>query len=418
MSDEDAQDSLVLDELYRLISKSNVVELRGCTPKYRLPESLTSISISHEYDEPFSMANLPQNLKQLKIGASFDQPIDAASLPKTLKTLRFGNVQSDELAIDLLPRSLKSFNAESLPPNLEVLDFINPWSAPDTGKVKLPSSLRTVIFPPLAWLPSVVSLSNLTSLIVGQATSFEYGMLDLSTLPASLTELCVLTPIMLQSSMPTSIKQLNIIKTRHDINETFYDRSRYQIERIAVDAISMELLDGLKIKKLICIFFPLFDIPGERSYLRKIPIGVETLQIGNYSKTISHRYPIPPTIIFDYEFMVAKFGEIPNTVEEVVITNYSDQRKPFNLDSLPPTVRSLTIPLKAIQVGKKGFPKTIYNLCIVTLSMNKNKLFLRKLDDDHYLLFGQTHELNTGIININNIDKFFSNLLECLQDDI
>ncbi|EFA84470.1 hypothetical protein PPL_02504 [Heterostelium album PN500] len=410
------------EKLYHLISNSNVITLKNCIVGNQLPLNLKSISFGVDHDEPID-GILPPNLKQLKFGESFSQRILVGSLPATLEKLTLPNAFTHEFEEGALPTALKVLKFERgsayeqpihrLPPNLEEFHYNGPFGVPEIGNEQLPDTLRSLYNVPASWLHSIKSLSNLTTLTFNSKTKGLETPIDLSLLPTSLTRLHIDVPWKLESAMPTTIRYLNIVSAKYDIDEIFRDRSQYQFEELIVHAFKNESLDGLKIRQLKLEFYSIISIPSREfftwddkviksSVLRSIPNGVEILHVGICNSDFKLGSLIPlsvKTIIFHNQM-----GSIPTSIEEMIL---QQDIKSFNYDNLPPAVRSLTIKSIEFDINLNGIPQTLDNLCIKTKRRYSQIFSLRKINNHHYLLFGQSDEhLNAAIINVSDIKKF------------
>ncbi|EFA78975.1 hypothetical protein PPL_08443 [Heterostelium album PN500] len=356
-------------EIYKMISNSNVSTLKGIS-------SLSCISAGV----------LPNTLKKLKFGSNFNQALEPHVLPSSLTHLQLGRDYAQTLQVG------------SLPPNLRVL--INNGNCVISDGV-LPQSLCT-LKSPFSWIPFIKSLDNLTTLTLTQFGCSE-SKINLSDLPASLTSLDIHGSCHLTSTLSPSIKYLNIFETQYDIDEIFKDRSQYHFERISVDGFKQESLDNLKIKELQ------LQLDKIENIIRDIPFGVETLYFGHDEYQLSKNIPngIPSSvkkIIFQYYKTINEIDfEIPNTVEEIVIQRYcnSDQ---FSSKWIPNSVKSMTIPSEWIRDNIET-PISVTNFCFISYNQ-KVDLHVRKIYDNHYLLFGQSRDKFSAAVVSRILSKF------------
>ncbi|EFA84136.1 hypothetical protein PPL_03210 [Heterostelium album PN500] len=91
------------------------------------------------------------------------------------------------------------------------------------------------------WIPFIKSLQDLSTLTLARRDD-SIVSIDLSVLPDSLTSLSIYTSCLLISSLPPSIRHLNIYQTQYDIDEIFKDRSQYHFETLCVVLSSLYLV--------------------------------------------------------------------------------------------------------------------------------------------------------------------------------
>ncbi|EFA76680.1 hypothetical protein PPL_09430 [Heterostelium album PN500] len=228
------QEHSYFEEIYRLIPLSNITTLKKCqTLRYRLPENLTSISFFQKFNEPLLPGYLPANLKILSFKYTiFNQPIKVGILPNILEKLILDRGFRQPLEPGVLPTSLKYltyhgifFKVESLPPNLEVFKYYGRSLLKENDV--LPMTLHTLTAPS-SWLPAIKSLPNLKSLSL-TFSHYDDETIDLGYLPSSLTQLEIEKGRYI-STMPPSIKRLDLLHAEYDIDEIFKDRSQYQFD--------------------------------------------------------------------------------------------------------------------------------------------------------------------------------------------
>ncbi|EFA76711.1 hypothetical protein PPL_09462 [Heterostelium album PN500] len=421
-----------LEELYRLISQSNVTILSGCqTLRYRFPENLISLSLKGEFDELLP-GYLPPHLKCLNLQKTIiNKPIKVGVLPNTLEKLSFPHSYQHPLEPGVLPLSLKSLEyfgnrileVGSLPPNLEEFEY---YGSNDHQILDgtLPLTLRKLTGS-LSWIPQIKLLSNLQSLKFCSGM-FDNQILYLHYLPSSLTDL-VVTLGVLRSTMPPTIKRLDIVNALYDIDEIFKDRSQYQFDYLRINAYKRyELLDHLKIKELeLDVRYGLSN--GTDSY-REVPNGIETLRFGCGAIKIIHEVPASvQTLHLDsIECLPIDHSVIlPNTIQELAI--YEDEideynedgeeidvvlEKQLNSDILPSSLQKLT--LYALRLPQPRIPNNV----VFDLQSGGygGTAWLRRLDEHHYLFFSEEPNFVSAIVHESQIPKLFafyeSNLLD------
>ncbi|EFA79023.1 hypothetical protein PPL_08492 [Heterostelium album PN500] len=373
-----------LEPIYQLISRSNITKLDNCQSlRYILPESLTSLSFRYDFNEPLSIRYPPPHLKSLNLELTyFDKPIKEGDLPKTLERLKLGYSFNQPFEPGVLPPSLKilkyqgnhALRVGSLPPNLK----------------KFKASVL--------WLPSIKSLSNLKSLSIFNG----FQTIDTSYLPSSLTRLKIATG-RLKSKIP-SMKNICSIIATYDIDEIFKDRSQYQFEYLKVISSNQESL-GLKMKHLE------ISIYGDKTEnVRGLPDGIETLTIGTDYRDSLVIDDIPPSVrklvihSLDFFKKKEKIEEIlPNSLQELVILHSGiiSTKGNFDSDILPESLQSLTLP--SIQLPQPRIPKNL-----VMIPSGENNLWLRTLDDHHYLFFTEHPNFISAIVDELQIPKIFA----------
>ncbi|EFA76276.1 hypothetical protein PPL_10037 [Heterostelium album PN500] len=390
----------VLKKLYQLISDCNSVRAlkQCCSLACVLPVNLTCLSFSDDFDEPLLPGYLPPNLTKLKFGYSFNQPIGIGLLPSTLEMLILGDAYNHPIVAGVLPASLRvlkingvdyvyGFEVGSLPFGLQELCY----SGFDItiGEDVLPTSLLTLDFAPVSWMKSIQSLTNLKTLSFSYPNYNTYESFDLDMLPRSLTSLNVSLEVTLTSSLSTSIKHLNIFRTSYNIDEIFkHDRSQYQFESLTVDALKQESLDGIKIRRLKLDFNRDIEAP-----IRSIPSGVEELFIRYNKSAIISENTIPSSVqkLTYYPKNSTVERIIPNTVKELVFKHSSTfVRFPSSL--LPDSLQSLSLPTAIPLLIDSEFPKSLSNFCLGLDKIQKTSILARKLDDNYYLIFGQSYQ--------------------------
>ncbi|EFA80609.1 hypothetical protein PPL_06548 [Heterostelium album PN500] len=398
------------ENLFGMISNSNVSTLKDISSlsNVLLPVNLTSITFAYVFDSPLLAGYLPPKLKKLKFEShsDFNQPISAGVLPNTLTKLIFGARFNQRLEPNVLPESLTflelggdyshTLQVGSIPPNLKVFNHFGERIC-DISDGVLPQSLCTLKGSPLSWIPFIKSLNNLTTLSLYQNDIDDsYYTVDFADLPASLTDLDIQASCLLISSISPSIRNLDIASTQYDIDEIFKNRSQFNLERLCVDGSKLESLDKLKIKELQ------LDFDSSESIIRDIPFGVETVNFGydtyKVDKTIPNGFPSSvKKFIFNSDKSISALGfKIPNTVEEVVIKLYC--RDQFSTKWIPDSVKSLTVSSTVLR-DVFNLPKSITNLCL-TRNENIVELQVRKIYDNHYLIFGQSRiNFNAAIVS-------------------
>ncbi|EFA80577.1 hypothetical protein PPL_06516 [Heterostelium album PN500] len=364
-----------LEEIYQLISRSNVTTMENCkTLRYRLPENLTSLSFSIDFKDPLFPGYLPPHLKSLKyqnVIFHSKHTIKPGALPNTLEYLFFNQSVQNPFEPGVLPSSLKFLSllnkavpkVGSLPPNLEEFKYYSGRHTIEDGVLPLTLQKLTI---PGSWLPSIKPLSNLKSLTL---LNNEHDVVDLSYLPCSLTQLYISSGILIPS-IPPSIKHLSLIFVIFNSNadEIFKDHSN-QFDFMFVEKKKIESLYGLNIKEL----YISMDINQK---LPQIPPSVQKLTISS---------------IQEDSFLCNI--TIPNTLQElVIIDDYKGYFRVinFNNDVLPPSLQSLTLP--SIQLPHPLIPN---NLVLKSL----NTIWLRRLDDHHFLLFSEEPTFISAIVH-------------------
>ncbi|EFA80596.1 hypothetical protein PPL_06535 [Heterostelium album PN500] len=407
-----------VENIYRMITRSNVTKLIKCnTLRYRLPENLTYLSFGSDLKEPLLPGYLPPHLKYLNFeDSNFSQPIDKGLIPNGLEVLILGISFDQPLEPGVLPSSLKylvysgthHLKVGSLPPNLEEFMYYNTDNLSiDDGALPfvLPLTLQKLTAPVL-WLPSIKSLSNLKSLSL---LSFAGDTIDLSYLPCSLTKLDFEKGHLI-STMPPSIKHLELSCTIYDTNEIFKDRSQYQFNYLLANAKKVESLQGLKIKRL--------DIELENnSFNRIVPIleigdlpdGIETLRMGRFKEFRIKVQQIPTTVrkLVVHSLRNIVFAEnqpLPVTLQKLVIKSSVDKDKLFPSDILPPSLESLSLP--SIQLPQPRIPNNL--VLKLNQRVNNQIICLRRLDDHHFLFLNEAPCFLSAIVHESDILKTFT----------
>ncbi|EFA75765.1 hypothetical protein PPL_10820 [Heterostelium album PN500] len=346
---------------------------------------------------------------------SIDQNIETVSfkrlslrdVPDKLFTRLYDLIsKSNILEPGVLPTSLKVFRISgsapdnylkvgSLPPNLQ--EFIHNGKDFNIDSNVLPNSLITLERVPVSWMKSIKQLEKLESLWLTEGI----GLLDLSDLPQSLTRLDISCSVNLQSSLPTSIRHLNIAKSEYDIDELFPDRSLYHLDYLQVSPFKQESLDGLDIKILRINEHPI--IPGT---LRAIPFGVETLEIAAWYEFKFNKNLLPSSLKTLDVCNMRSFthaGIIPNSVNHLIIQNGYDSDTEEGI--IPDSIQN-------IKMGRVAFPtKMVDNISFEDFS--NNKCSIRKLDDQYYIVFG--HVNNEFIASLFHKSMFSDKAIKILS---
>ncbi|EFA80618.1 hypothetical protein PPL_06557 [Heterostelium album PN500] len=319
-----------------------------------LPENITSLSFSSSFNEPLEASQLPPHLKCLKLHLTYlEHGIRPGVLPITLESLYLSGSLVHPLEPGVLPSSLKYLSFESdhilkvgsLPPNLEEFTFGRIDSSRKPSRVDdgvLPLTLRKLTAP-VSWLPSIKSLSNLKSLTLQDA---DKDKIDLSYLPCSLTELNILSGGQLISTMPPTIRYLDLIDTPFDTDEIFIDRSQYHFEYLSVNESKVESLQE---------FF--LDT-------QTLPITLQELEIDDYYKN-----------------------------DRDIILNSND---------FPSSLQSLKIPSLVLPQ-----PRIPNNLLLTPLQSYFKKIWLRRLGNHHYLFFNEEQNFLSAIVHESDISNIF-----------
>ncbi|EFA85902.1 hypothetical protein PPL_01134 [Heterostelium album PN500] len=420
-----------LDEvkkLYQLVSDINIPKLTR-VPTYRLlPENVRSISFYDQFDVQLEPGCFPPNLEKIIFSNNFNQPIRAGVLPNGLIKLVFQESFDQPIEPGVLPASLKvlrlvktgtlynhTFIVGSLPPNLKELELGGNDSPIDNGV--LPLSLQTLRNVPLSWMPAIKSLTNLKTLSFYE---FKYeddddeqleevvqvvGQLDLSCLPPSLTSLTVFGDAKLINVLPTSTRYLDLDGCEYDINSIFKDRSQYQLDYLKLNISRASSLRGLNIKHLEIDMQPEIEKEVEEGTEAKsnaglpsldIPLSVETLSI-HLNKKIELKQQIPSSVK-----KLIVYGDIDGikdlqhnndmSIQELVVN--------FNVSRFDRRRQSNAIP-------EINYPS---NTLFILSCLGDEKIFIRMIDDLHYLVFSQT-PIMTAIVHQSQLQKYLLNTI-------
>ncbi|EFA79039.1 hypothetical protein PPL_08509 [Heterostelium album PN500] len=131
----------------------------------------------------------------------------------------------------------------------------------------------------------------------------------------------------------------------------------------------------------------LADLPGP---LTNLDININMISM-RYSK-IGHN-------IISKDYVTINFidSEFPNTVEEIVIEDCFGSDK-FSSKLIPNSVKSMTIPSNMIE-NVFDQPKSVTNFCFINYNYIVD-LNVRKIYDNHYLIFGQSQDkFNAAIVS-------------------
>ncbi|GAM18313.1 hypothetical protein SAMD00019534_014880, partial [Acytostelium subglobosum LB1] len=123
-----------------------------------LPNNITSLTFSREYNHPIEPGVLPSSLKILTFGSEFNQPLAKGTIPRNLVKLTFGYMFNQDISPGLLHGTLKTLifghlygNLKhttivhgSLPFGLSSLTFGGRFNQVFT-KVLLPLSLKSLV---------------------------------------------------------------------------------------------------------------------------------------------------------------------------------------------------------------------------------------------------------------------------------
>ncbi|EFA85562.1 hypothetical protein PPL_01521 [Heterostelium album PN500] len=389
-------------------SQPNVVKLKNfylsklgvnSSSRNNLLMNITSLSLPSKFDEALSAGYFPPNLRSLKFGDKFDRPIKAGVLPSGLEKLIFGVSFDQALQPGVLPATLKSLTLRnafykpslqvgSLPASLETLLYSGHYTEIEDVGV-LPTSLLTLKGAPPTWIKAIRSLSNLRYLSIDNSEEEQFTI-DLSDLPDSLQTL--VAPHTLKSKLPTSIKSLDIADATYQMDEIFSSaadhQSQYRLDylKICDNGSNKESLENLDIKELhVCQneFTPL-----EQPI--KIPFGVATLSLELFGES---KIAIPLSVtklnvlqsdgrLDDIETLM-KFNDNNNSIKEMSIETATDLSR-LDSEIIPESVETLKL-ITTVCIPQPRVPNNLI------LHVNEYEtIYIRKLDNDHYIFFSQS----------------------------
>ncbi|EFA76285.1 hypothetical protein PPL_10047 [Heterostelium album PN500] len=394
----------ISEKLYQLIANSNVVKLVACqTLRYQLPSNLISLEFDPQFNEPLEPGFLPPNLRKLRFGFKFNQIIKHGILPNKLEKLTLGQVYNQPLEPGVLPTSLKvlkmtgtswfdkqDLKVGSLPPALEVFRYTGHSSEFIEGI--LPTTVHTFMGVPFSWITSPLfkSYCNLKSLTVRHSPSNHQSILDLQVIPASVTKLIIFDDIHLKSTMPPTIKYLDITCAQYDIDEIFNDRSIYHFETLKIGGFILDSLENIKVDHLHLAFRDEYE---GQELLRDIPNAIKVLSFDYCMAEILIQSEIPASVKvvkIENNTKYNRFDFIPNTLESLVIRD--DIGTSFC--SLPELVNPLTIPTTDILI-----PRDLSNICFKQINDRIFRRFQLKGNKNFTVL------VETSVRMRNNITK-------------
>ncbi|EFA78785.1 hypothetical protein PPL_08248 [Heterostelium album PN500] len=362
----------------------------------------------------FKELEIPSTVKKLEFHYLFPHDLDSKFKSKLERSnVNQITLDSRRILFDRFPSNIKDsllvdsnqtlqLEIQSLPPNLQELRCVSTFILHCTLR-SLPSTLRKLS----------ISFQSLKSSIR-------------ENLPASLTELSVVFSnddvIDCNNYIPLHISKLILITSKQHLTKGFIPSGVRKLEisrsvSLEIDIFSelnrLETLDLSRISSyegrigrlpsnlkrmalLGCKYDPdIFIFPENR---------LDYLQIGDFSKTIrSDMLPLCKELVCSFG---CDIESLPDGVETLALLSYHL----FQWKDLPSSLRTLTITKKTLQMigGAEGIPSNITNIRLLQ-SVNRNKYFLRRLNDQQFLLCGSAKYQTNGsgaIINQSDLLDF------------
>ncbi|EFA80698.1 hypothetical protein PPL_06282 [Heterostelium album PN500] len=386
----------------KMLHNSNVKKFKYCeTLQYPLPSSLKKLSFGDVFNKDLDRESFPDGIEVIRFGENFSKSIEPGVLPVSLKKISFGPVYEAPLV------------SGSLPPRLEILKYS---SSPITTNI-LPHTLRALKFVPISWLPLIKELPNLEVLHFDDSDNQYVVQVDLSEIPKSVTDLAFLSDYTLTSALPLTIKKFTVDNQKLFIyEEVFPPTVNYQLDSMELSMNIFSLPSNVKVKKMTIVTYSLKLVAGQikeangiesldichcqRYYFNEgfLPSTVKELKISVSS--IKREVTLPETletmILVNSNRSNSKKLIIPRSVKTVVIQPESD----LNLDMIPPTVNQIFI--------SKKFKYHHSKECEI-----------RKLDNDHYLVFGKHAEYKFigTLFHRSLLPSIFKLILKDIEDE-
>ncbi|EFA75661.1 hypothetical protein PPL_10922 [Heterostelium album PN500] len=285
-----------LIHFYRALNKSqSVTELNRCgTLKYGLPQSIRKLSLASYFNDELVKGCLPANLVTLEFGTYFNKQIKHGILPESLVILKYGWVYKISPEIGVLPASLKvlSISSEmplkvgSLPHSLEKLTLSEHRILPIEDPGVLPQSLKILKGIPHSWLP-VLHLPNLHSLSVTNQNLNDSGTINFDQLPSNnLKTFKMERAYLLTGTVPTSITNLVLRKSKLDFDKLFPKTLQYHFERFECSIDPSQIPNNISIDRLVVeLKEPVTSIPHQ---IQSVSFNTESWF---YTKLIECRIP-------------------------------------------------------------------------------------------------------------------------------
>ncbi|EFA75833.1 hypothetical protein PPL_10888 [Heterostelium album PN500] len=412
-------------KLYRLISESqSVTKLNGCsTLKYGLPKSIKSITF-YNFNEPLVKGSLPNSLEVLVFDIYFKQELLPGVLPDGLLSLTLNNypheIQAGVFPDGLLSLTLNNYQHEIqagvLPSTLKCLTL---FDVPVKGvlrysdeSISWEDSVITKCYIPISWLQAISSLVSLESLdIYISKYNKDENVFNLKYLPPNLKFLDITIPsVILKGTMPTSLKTLNLVDSRFNIDEIFPETLQYHFEFF--DYENDRILNFPSNIKIDLLF-----ISGElRESTISLPSGISSINIfselsNSSSKIIEfggdedtdQTCPLTELRLPTFKNGTPKC-KLPNTIQHLDIGNNIINDI---LHLIPPTLNTLEFS----KLSKfNTIPSTIKSITNIIRRFDSfTRQTIRKLDDNYSLVCDEIdNQQNFKLVGVNSIAKLSS----------
>ncbi|EFA80696.1 hypothetical protein PPL_06280 [Heterostelium album PN500] len=376
-----------IPRIYKVLKDSNVTTFKYCkTLQYPLPPTLKKLKFGYFFNEDVDRESFPDGIEDIKFEVSFTKSIKPSTLPVSLKKLSFGK----GYRAPLVPRSL--------PPKLEILKYV---SSPITTNI-LPHTLRVLKFVPISWISVIKELPNLEVLHFNDSENQDIVQVDLSEIPKSVTDLAFLSDYTLTSALPLTIKSFTTYTSLFNNEELFPPTVNYQLDSMELWMMKISLPSNVKVKKMTIVTYSLKLVAGQISEAN----GIESLDISRCKS------------FYSYDgFLLANVKELkinvrsiereitlPETLETMILVN--SNRSNANKFVIPRSVKTVVIESDSSDLSLDMIPPTVNQIFITKNYHHSEHCEIRKLDNDHYLVFEKMMQSN----NNNNKDNIFVNL--------
>ncbi|EFA80699.1 hypothetical protein PPL_06283 [Heterostelium album PN500] len=363
--------------IYKVLQDSNVTTFKNCeTLQYPLPPKLKKLRFGDVFNDNLHRGSLPDGIEVIK-SLCFTRSIEPGVLPVSLKKLSFGQ----SYTAPLVPGSL--------PPKLEELKFA---SAPISTNI-LPHTLRALKFVPISWTPFIKELPNLEVLHFDDSDNVDEDVMqvDLSEIPKSVTDLAFFSDYTLTSALPLTIKSFTIdSKTSFYFNELLPPTVNYQLDSMVLTMNIFSLPSNVKVKKMTIVTYSLKLVAGQI----KEANGIESLDISR-CRVYDFKEGFLPSTVKELKISICSFEReitLPETLETMILVN--SNRSNANKLIIPRSVTTVVVESDLSDLSLDMIPPTVNQIFITKKYHHSEHCEIRKLDNDHYLVFGKPGELN------------------------
>ncbi|EFA75834.1 hypothetical protein PPL_10889 [Heterostelium album PN500] len=401
--------------LYQMMSESrSVTELIGYRSlKYKIPNTITKLSTTFNFNEPLVKGSLPNTLRHLFLDSDINNDFEVGVFPEGMTKIELIHNFQFELKPGVFPSSLKililpnyrfTLKPGVLPNNLYKLRY----SGEKTTLVEgvLPESLRILDIASAYWLegPASVLPVNLEQLTLNDKYCTDLLPINIKTLPPKLKVLHFHKSYQLIGSIPTSVNDLHLAECQFEFNELFPPTLQYHFKQFKYsNSEILAIPPNLKIDRLVV----------EGSFAKPItslPSGIESIYLGMSIQGVPFSGNFIPATVREIRLPYSgmMLPTLPNTIESLDLGENNLER---SINMIPPSVKTLTFSESTKKVQPpEHFIKNFTNI-IYQNYYGYGGYRVRKLTDQFSLVYLDSNEqLFVHIVNQKKIERLLHHL--------